>query len=208
MGHVHALNPSKQKILDLPLVLVFTVMVAEPQGNTQRTQRLSTTSALPKTKPLVLVGARTDSTTRYSYKTRGVANFRARALAYKCTRRDAMRRGFCTLVLFIRQVIKAGMKFRKRNETKRNGTYFSKVRCSYHWISQNPLGVLAACAGRFEASEGTSEGIGHCHYAKLSGTSVFVCKLCVYRKIGVDLALQLESTSASTLSSVSRSLPV
>ena len=68
---------------------------------TQLAQRLSTTSALPKTKPLALVGARTDSTTRYSCKTRGVANFRARALAYKCTRRDAMRRGFCTLVLFI-----------------------------------------------------------------------------------------------------------
>ena len=71
-------------------------------GNTQLAQRLSTTSALPKTKPLALVGARTDSITRYSYKTRDVANFRARALAYKCTRRDdAMRRGFCTLVLFI-----------------------------------------------------------------------------------------------------------
>ena len=31
--------------------------------------------------PLARVGARTDSTTSYSYKTRGVANFRARALA-------------------------------------------------------------------------------------------------------------------------------
>ena len=70
---------SKQK--RCACVLVFTVMVAEPQGNTQLAQRLSTTSALPKTKPLALVGARTDSTTRYSYKTRGVAQFRARALA-------------------------------------------------------------------------------------------------------------------------------
>ena len=31
--------------------------------------------------PLARVGARTDSTTSYSYKTRGVANFHARALA-------------------------------------------------------------------------------------------------------------------------------
>ena len=31
--------------------------------------------------PLARVGARTDSTASYSYKTRGVANFRARALA-------------------------------------------------------------------------------------------------------------------------------
>ena len=45
-------------------------MVAEPQGNTQLAQQLSTASALPKTMPLALVGARTDSTTRYSYNAR------------------------------------------------------------------------------------------------------------------------------------------
>ena len=60
---------------------------------------------------IALVGARTDSTTRYSHiqRTRSVANFRARALAYfrRLDARNAcssMRRGFCTLVLFIRKV--------------------------------------------------------------------------------------------------------
>ena len=39
--------------------------------------------------PLARVAARTDSTTRYSYNTRGVANFRARALAYSTTQKLA-----------------------------------------------------------------------------------------------------------------------
>ena len=60
---------------------IHSYALAEPQGNTQLAQRLSTASALPKTMPLALVGARTDSTTCYTATTRGVANFRARILA-------------------------------------------------------------------------------------------------------------------------------
>ena len=61
-------------------------MVAEPQGNTQLAQRLSTAFSLgPKRSRWPFV-VRTDSTTRYNYKPLGVAQFRARALAYKCTK--------------------------------------------------------------------------------------------------------------------------
>ena len=63
-------------------VLVFTVILAEPQGNTQLAQCLSTTFSLAQMIPPALVGARTDgTTTRVTVTTRGVANFCARALA-------------------------------------------------------------------------------------------------------------------------------
>ena len=63
-------------------VVVFTVILAEPQGNTQLAQRSSTTFSLAQMIPPALVGARTDgTTTRITVTTRGMANFRARALA-------------------------------------------------------------------------------------------------------------------------------
>ena len=61
-------------------------------------------SALPKTMPLALAGARTDSTTRYSHNARRGQFPRTRIGIVHKTRRaqcSSMRRGFCTLVLFI-----------------------------------------------------------------------------------------------------------
>ena len=51
-----------------------------------------------KTKPLALVGARTESTTRYSYNARRGQFPRTRI---GNSSQDSTRRGFCTLVLFI-----------------------------------------------------------------------------------------------------------
>ena len=48
----------------------FTVTLAEPQGNIQLAQRLSTTFSLAQNYAASPLGARTDSTTRYSYKAR------------------------------------------------------------------------------------------------------------------------------------------
>ena len=67
-------------------------------------------SASPKMMPLALAGARTDSTMRYSYNS-GRGQFpRTRIGIVHKTRRahsacSSMRRGFCTLVLFIHIVV-------------------------------------------------------------------------------------------------------
>ena len=62
-----------------------------------------TTSALPKTKPLALLLERELTAPRVTATKREAwpISTHAHWHNYKCTRRDAMRRGFCTLVLFI-----------------------------------------------------------------------------------------------------------
>ena len=61
--------------------ICLAVMLAEPQGNTQLTQRLSTTFSLAQNEAAKPLLERAPTAPRVTATTRGVANSRVRALA-------------------------------------------------------------------------------------------------------------------------------